>query len=79
MTLAGPGWVAVHAGARDGYQVPAALQENGTLVKFVTDWYSRQDDLLSKVAARKGYAKLNDLLNRRRSALLNDEAAESPS
>jgi hypothetical protein len=32
-------WVAVFAGARDGYQVPIALKEAGLLKTLVTDFY----------------------------------------
>lgn len=36
-------WVVVFSGARDGYQVPLALQEAGLLEALVTDWYSPLD------------------------------------
>ena len=36
-------WVVVHKGARDGYQVPLALEEAGVLDTLVTDWYSPLD------------------------------------
>jgi hypothetical protein len=45
-------WVAVFAGARDGYQVPIALQEAGLLKTLVTDFYSPLDRRFVRNAVR---------------------------
>ena len=38
-------WVVVHYGARDHYELPLALAEQGKLDAFVTDWYTPLDRL----------------------------------
>ena len=36
-------WTVVHAGGRDGYQLPIAFAEVGRLERFITDWYTPLD------------------------------------
>src|SRR5438270_7147982 len=58
-------WVAVFAGARDGYQVPIALKEAGLLKTFVTDFYSPLDRPSVRSAVRLLPSSFGPTWNRR--------------
>ncbi|MFL6436031.1 MAG: glycosyltransferase family 4 protein [Terriglobales bacterium] len=69
-------WVAVFAGARDGYQVPIALQEAGLLKTFVTDFYSPLDRPSVRNAVRLLPSSFQSRLSRRFSSKLPSIAVQ---
>jgi glycosyltransferase involved in cell wall biosynthesis len=70
-------WVAVFAGARDGYQVPIALKEAGLLKTFVTDFYSPLDRPSVRSAVRLLPSSFGSTLNRRFSSKLPSRLVQS--
>lgn len=58
-------WVVVFNGARDGYQVPLALHEQGMLESLVTDWYTPYDLPAVRALLDRGPASLRGALLRR--------------
>lgn len=58
-------WVVVFNGARDGYQVPLALHEQGMLEALVTDWYTPYDRPAVRALLDRAPAPLRGALLRR--------------
>ncbi|HEX4663282.1 MAG TPA: glycosyltransferase family 4 protein [Terriglobales bacterium] len=70
-------WVAVFAGARDGYQVPIALEEAGRLNALVTDFYSPLDRPFVRNAVRLLPSSVQSKLSRRFSSNLPSRLVRS--